>query len=81
MALDRNDYKYLDMKFDDIHKDIGIVHEKCNRLSETVAAHHAAPCHDSQRGWTLKAWGLFGTILTIVVTLLLFLERYLGGPK
>lgn len=74
MSLDRHDYQYFDGKFAEVH-------DKCNEVHSALVSHVASPCHEAQKGWPLKAWGLFGTILTIVVTLLLFLERYLGAMK
>jgi hypothetical protein len=84
MTLDRNDLEYFDGKFGEVRKDLGAVHEKCNHLSEIVAAHHAAPCHDAQKDSFGKSIGIVGVIVAVIMSVLAFIKTHVtngGGPK
>jgi len=83
MTLDRQDLQYLDGKFDEVRKDLGVVHEKCNKLNEVVAAHHAAPCHEAQKDNFGKSVGIVGVLVAVVMSVLAFLKSHItnGGPK
>ena len=83
MTLDRHDLAYFDGKFEEIRRDLVVVHEKCNRLNEIVAAHHAAPCHDAQKDNFGKSIGIVGVLVAVVMSVLAFLKSHItnGGPK
>lgn len=83
MTLDRNDLAYFDAKFGEIRRELVVVHEKCNHLGETVAAHHAAPCHEAQKDGFGKSVGIVGILVAVIMSVLAFLKTHItnGGPK